>query len=1338
MLAFSALFSAGFWLLKTENGLQFVLEQTRDWLAENTTQVLSFQQPEGTIWQGFTVAELAWQQEDQKVVANNVVLRWQLAGLWHRMLVLDEIGIGSLQINMPPTEEDKEPFVLPEKVELPIDVQLSQLSLGQLVFNGQLVDAIDARADLKDGRLDLHQLDATFQQTQLKSRLGMALIKPYSLEGQLTADRVFDAMSLKAILDMKGSLERLELLLNASGQDTHNSSLVQSAQANALVTPFKPTMVENLKVNASDFNPAQWLQGAPTASLTVNANIQPDESLTSSNGSVVVRNKAPLAIQAGGVPLSLLDASFTLQLQDQMPQQLALDLKDIRFSDGQRSAGRAVGTVAWTASNQPDLGEFNWMQGSTRFSIQTQALNAAVFAQLPRRLAVNAQVEGTYQQDSLRLDTLLVKDRQAELNGSLSTSLAGRRPVDLRLSFRQINPADYLLATSPLLDGNLNGDLFFKGNLSQGGAVGKLDPNGQLALNLDNSTLANAPLKLNVKANGSAKKLNDVLLDLHVVGNTLKAEGAYGTATDFVQFDARLAQLPRLGKLIDMKLSGDAQASGKLQSLDGDISGQVKVRVDNFKLDQAIEMESALADVSLGSSPSSPWEGTLRVSKVKQAGDSVNLINEVTAQLKGIRSQHQLTVQFDSGLSTFSRSRPLKGELALRGGLKPVSQSRSAPVGWVGVLNALRLEGLWLPARSFTLQNPASLIVAPGMVELLNLKIKGEDSSVLDNRLLRVTSTEVRVEGEMPQFSFPRMSPILRKQLTVEPKDLIAKLAWRYISTPDKVDGHIDLTHVSGGLQVLEDSQIDVDIRQMKANLDFNREEARLDLNIEADEFGVVNANLSLPVTQNPQTKSWGLAGDAQMEGAVAAGFTQLNWLGPMISGGVRTSGTGQIAMAIGGTVNNPDVQGRLFAMGLNVFQLDQGVRLEEGSVVVDFTTDKASIDTFEFTVFNRRAPRRRIDELGPLIQGNGKITAQGQWNLTGLDGEILLNLDRVPLLQRSDRWLMINSKASVQQPKADGQPLTIRGEVNALGAYFEMPESGPQTLSDDVFIQGRSETVAAGIPIDLQLQANLGDRFYLNAEGLKTRLTGGLRLVMLEGVGGSGQRRSGRRLTATGTIQAEDGTYRAYGQDLTIDRGVVNFQGPLDNPGLNVRAVRKGVAVEAGVEVTGTAQRPKITLVSDPAVPDSEKLSWMIIGRGSNSADRDSTLLLTAAAAIFGDEDESTTRKIARSIGIDDLTLSTGSLTAADSRAVGSKVAVAPGADASASILGSDDPLLSQRIISLGKRFSDQVYLSFDQSVTTAASILKFNYQYSRQLSFIARAGADNAVDVLYQLSFD
>ena len=76
------------------------------------------------------------------------------------------------------------------------------------------------------------------------------------------------------------------------------------------------------------------------------------------------------------------------------------------------------------------------------------------------------------------------------------------------------------------------------------------------------------------------------------------------------------------------------------------------------------------------------------------------------------------------------------------------------------------------------------------------------------------------------------------------------------------------------------------------------------------------------------------------------------------------------------------------------------------------------------------------------------------------------------------------------------------------------------------------------------------------------------------------------------------------------VERGIVNFQGPLDDPGLNVLALRKGTLVEAGVTVTGTAQRPVVRLVSTPPVPDSEKLSWIVLGRVPDASGTDTSLL--------------------------------------------------------------------------------------------------------------------------------
>lgn len=1327
-----------FWLFRTEHGLRFTTKQAEQWLSDKTNQQLSLSKIEGNLWQGFRVESLRWQQGEKSVEADQLEVQLDWTQLHRSHVLIKKLTASAIHMNFPAQDEPDKPFTLPERIDLPVNLDLRELALKQVFFNRLAFNNIRGTASVKNNQFDVSQLSMSTEGIELDAKLNIALYKPYPLHALLAAKRTFEGVLLDAKLQAQGSLERLELNLNAQGRKSESDETSQNVQAHAVVTFFRPAMFEAMTFLANDFNPAQWINRAPSALLFMSAKVQPSDDFSQSIGEVQVQNMQPMPLYAGGIPVSNFKARFELALENQQVQQLDLWIDQLEFADKKRSAGSATANMQWR--NRPNLkgqpAHFNRMKGDMDFNIYTQNLDASVFAKLHQRLALNASLQGSKKGEQLTVNRFSIRDRKASLNGQAQLGLGGTKPLDLQMALNNINPRDYMPGSSPQMQGNLNGNLYFKGDLiARGGNA--IHPFGALRLNLANSTLANAPLTLNVQATGGANRLSNLLIDLKVLGNTALAQGSYGTQADVVELDIHLSELNRLGRLLNLKLGGSARLQGKLRGIQGEFSGQGHLDIRQFTLDETLQIEQITGQFQLGSAPTSTWVGDIDIGKIKTAGKLNNAINAMKLTLRGTRSQHELKGVFSSGLQPFSRQRPLKGEFVFSGGVKTLQQVKKQ-TGWQGALTEFKLDGMWLPARSLSLQKPAPLTLAVGHVELLDLLIQGEDASLLQNEVLRISNREIQIVGGMPRFSIPRLSPILRKQLTVEPKDLVAKVNWNYWAKADKVTGHVDVSHVSGGLQVLEDSQVDVDIRTLLARVDFNREAMSLNVNIHADQFGAVNANLSVPVEQNPLTHVWGIAGNKPMVGSVAASFTKLNWLGPILSGGVRTSGTGQVAMAIGGTANKPDVQGRFFAMDLDVFQLDQGVRLEDGNVVVDFTTDKATIDTFEFIVYNRQPPRRYLEQLGPLIQGSGKITARGQWNLSGNDGEIHLKLDQVPLVQRPDRWAKVNSTVLIQQPRVLGEALKIRGELQVLGAYFEMLDSGPQKLGADVFIQGRTQASGPGLPIDLQVQANLGDNFYVNAEGLNARLQGDLRLVMLEGVGGSGQRRAGRRLMATGTINTVGGTYRAYGQDLTIDRGVVNFQGPLENPGLNVRAVRKGVAVEAGVEITGTAQRPTVTLVSEPAVPDPEKLSWMILGRGSGSADRDATLLLTAAAAIFGDDEESTTRKIAKSIGIDDLSLSTGSLTAADSRAVGSQIAVAPGADFSASIIGADDPLLSQRIVSLGKRISKKVYLSFDQSVTTAASILKLNYQHSRQLSFIARTGADNAVDVLYQFSFD
>ncbi len=1448
VLVFVVTLSAAFWVLKTENGTRFLLNKGPEVLAVYLDQVLEIEHTQGTLWEGVTLKRLSWTDGKTKVSATQLELKVVLDGLLKNQLEVQRLHVDQLDVALAPPNPEDPPFKLPESIPLPVSIDLLSLQINQLKVGALEFDRVQGHASARAGVLDIQELKVNTEDADLGLLGQLKLAQPYAIDAALTAKRRFDNLDLDGSLRAMGSLQRLELALDALGTDLSRNKVSQEVHATAVVKPFDVAMVERVKMDAKDFNPRQWFDSAPIASLNIKASLEPNGDFSRSEGGFTVRNSNPLSIQKGGLPIQNVVALFDLRMKDQVPIEADMTIQVLEFAsalDKQKvkSGGTATGQVSWTATKlepegdvskdiNKDANKDTFVQaGDVDVVLNAKNFDSAAWFDLPAAQLLNIDLKARKLGSRLVVSQLDVVDLAGAVTGALAPEpaglsvvgeldWAGKRKAKADLQFKHLNPARYLpkamVNSQPLLRGDLSGSALFDGELRSGPGVvlsNPLDgkpaaakqtvradwtPSGLLQVDIPASTLGRAPLKVKAEIQGNLDRLPRVVLNADLAGNQIALNGAYGGAEDFLDLVLTANNLKKLGELTGQKLAGTAEVKAKLRGAGlgkagAGISGDGVVNVNQLQLGTAMQVEKISGKFQLGLRPDSPWnadllvtglklpkaeppaaldqtppekiaevvadavskdltpalvnpKGGLQIDKQKPKGlqppkRTVAARNDVQLQsviktlnmnLRGTRSEHVLNAEFVSGLTPFSSRRPILGNLQLVGGLD------AAELMWKGSINTVLLDGLWRPVRTLKLEKPAALRLKAGVVELGDFRLVGEDKSLIHNQVLSINGKNIRIKGAAPNLTVPQFSTLLKQQISFEPKDLVVTMNWDYKASADSVDGHLDVRRVSGGFRILEDAEIDVLVDKFDVNVDFDRQSARLDAQMDARNFGQLMANLKIPVEKDALTQTWGVAGSKPMEGAVAFSVSDLTWLGPLINPGVRTSGDGQLAVAIGGTMNDPKVEGRLFARGLLVNHLDQGLRLEDGDVVVDFNSDRAKIEKLEFTVYNRQVPRNRLEELGPLVQGVGKVTAEGLWNLDGLGGGISLKLDNVGLIQRADRWVMLDGNITAKQAVRASDPVLVRGDLTALGAYVEIPDNEPQRLGSDVVIRGQTNNAAGKpLPVDVLLTARLGEKFYLHAKGLRTRLAGGLNLAFQDGGGAVGAR-TGRRLLANGTINTVGGTYRAYGQDLTIERGVVNFQGPLDNPGLNIRAVRKGVAVEAGVEVTGSARRPLVTLVSEPAVPDSEKLSWMIIGRGSNSSDKEATLLLTAAAAIFGDDDESTTRKIARALGIDDLGLSSGSLTAADSRAVGSKVAIAPGADRSATISGADDPLLSQRIISLGKRLNDDLYLSFEQSVTTAASIVKLTYQYSRRLSFIARGGADNAVDVLYQFSFD
>ena len=125
---------------------------------------------------------------------------------------------------------------------------------------------------------------------------------------------------------------------------------------------------------------------------------------------------------------------------------------------------------------------------------------------------------------------------------------------------------------------------------------------------------------------------------------------------------------------------------------------------------------------------------------------------------------------------------------------------------------------------------------------------------------------------------------------------------------------------------------------------------------------------------------------------------------------------------------------------------------------------------------------------------------------------------------------------------------MQLTGKLQIDGGYFELTKDPPPSLSDDVVVKGRQSADAQHpVPLSMDVTVNMGRSFYFRGRGLDSRLAGEVR-VRKDGHGS---------LRASGTIATRGGSFDAYGQELSIERGIVEFQGPLDNPGLNVLALR-------------------------------------------------------------------------------------------------------------------------------------------------------------------------------------
>ncbi len=92
-----------------------------------------------------------------------------------------------------------------------------------------------------------------------------------------------------------------------------------------------------------------------------------------------------------------------------------------------------------------------------------------------------------------------------------------------------------------------------------------------------------------------------------------------------------------------------------------------------------------------------------------------------------------------------------------------------------------------------------------------------------------------------------------------------------------------------------------------------------------------------------------------------------------------------------------------------------------------------------------------------------------------------------------------------------------------------------------------------------------------------------------------------------TGNIDVIRGDYQFMGRLFKVENGTVSFRGKkIIDPFLDLRATYEVSSVEVYINITGTAEKPKIQLSSDPPLDENEIVSYLVFGTSSDKLGTD------------------------------------------------------------------------------------------------------------------------------------
>jgi translocation and assembly module TamB len=891
----------------------------------------------------------------------------------------------------------------------------------------------------------------------------------------------------------------------------------------------------------------------------------------------------------------------------------------------------------------------------------------------------------------------------AQVHFSGDYGLAGSQAFSAQAQFRQFRLQDLgQFANAPAL--TLNGQ--FK---TAGARLPALS--ADLEFTLKDSLLAGLRMQGDGRLKLRADHLEIPHLQLTAGANQLQAEGELAESGGALSFALTAPRLDQFGFGLGGALDVHGEAHGSFSSPKVALSwNAAKLRGPH---ELALEQSKGTADLTLAFKTPLPLRelkaaatlqggryGAMRLANLQAKGEfgaaaSARLALDmradglITPQLRadklvinadGSNAAHQISAT----LAEAGRDQRWAIELA-GAWLHSATDWR-----WNGAVKSFSATG----ALAATLDAAAPLAFTRNTVSLNQFRLHTSLGLMQVEQFAR-TADGLHTHGQLQGFNLAALLQLNHVNPSIQ-TDLLLDGAWQLdqnVQAHEGLRGAARLQRRSGDVTIQSGVPVTLGLQTLEAALALDNGKPTLHLVADGRQLGHIAFDAS---AQGDSQAT--LSTDTPFSGRATLAIPSLTWLGPLLSPAILTEGRLNGDLSLAGSIAHPLLRGTLSGRDLRVFAGGSGVDLSSGEL-------DASVDgeTLQLQRLMFRSATGQVSAQGTIHPGTDQPAAH-----------IDVKAEHFQVLNRSDRKLTLSGQTAIDWRA--GRAI-VNGTLTADEGSFDIGREGTPALSDDVVIVGAEKKSGRALPLAVDLELGLGKGVTIEGRGLQASVTG--QLHMAGEVGGA--------LRAQGTVQVSQGSYTAYGRKLAIEKGVLRFNGPPDNPALDIVAMQRQQEVAAGVALRGTVQSPRVILVSEPNVSEADKLAWLVLGHSLDSAaGGDLNILQDAAGALLsGGAVGGVQSRIASAFGLDEFKIANSSNAGLLGSFAGSSAA-------------SSQENLQQRIVTIGKRVSDRLYVSFRQSIQATGSVLLLTYTLSPRLTVEVETGTSSAISLLFNLAFD